>query len=132
MQTWYTHTMIKGLGVDSTELDRIARVYGKYGERFLNRIYAPEEQTYSLRYADPTPRLAARFAAKEACMKALGTGWNNGIHWRDIVVVNAPTGKPQLRLFGKAQQRAESLGVDHIHLSITHGRTNATAIVIFE
>ena len=88
--------MIKGIGIDSIELARIERVFKEYGDRFLHRIYAPEEQAYSLRYKDPIPRLAARFAAKEACMKALGTGWNDGVRWRDIVVVNTTLGKPQL------------------------------------
>ena len=91
--------MIKGIGIDSIELRRIERVYRQYGERFLNRIYAPEEREYALRYSDPVPRLAARFAAKEACMKALGTGWGGGVRWRDIVVVNSKTGKPEERSF---------------------------------
>ena len=124
--------MIKGIGVDSIELQRIERVYREYGNRFLNRIFSPEEQTYSLRYRDPVARLAARFAAKEACMKALGTGWNNGVRWRDIVVVNSPTGKPEMKLFGRAQEYAERQSVGNIHLSITHSREHATVVVIFE
>ena len=124
--------MIKGLGIDTCELDRIERIYGEYGERFLNRIYAPAEQTYALRYKDPTPRLAARFAAKEACMKALGTGWSNGVRWRDIVVVNDPSGKPTLELHGRAREFFARLEATHISLSITHNRKNATVIVIFE
>jgi holo-[acyl-carrier protein] synthase len=124
--------MIKGIGIDSIELRRIERVYRQYGERFLNRIYAPEEQVYALRFMDPIPRLAARFAAKEACMKALGTGWNHGVRWRDIVVVNSPMGKPGLKLLGKAQQFAESQEVSGIHLSITHSKDHAMVIVIFE
>jgi len=124
--------MIKGIGVDTIELERIARVYDEYGARFLNRIYAPAEQEYALRYKDPVPRLAARFAAKEACMKALGTGWSNGVRWRDIVVVNAPSGKPELKLLGKAQEFAELQSVAHIHVSITHSKEHAMVIVIFE
>jgi holo-[acyl-carrier protein] synthase len=124
--------MIKGLGIDTIEIDRIARVYSRYGERFLKRIYAPEEQTYALRYKDPVPRLAARFAAKEACMKALGTGWNFGVRWRDIVVINDRSGKPTLRLDGKAKTFFEKLSADRIHLSITHSKEHATAVVIFE
>lgn len=124
--------MIKGIGVDTIELARIARVYHEYGERFLNRIYAPDEQRYALRYKDPIPRLAARFAAKEACMKALGTGWSNGVRWRDIVVANAASGKPELRLFGKAQHFAELQSVAHIHVSITHSKDHAMVIVVFE
>jgi holo-[acyl-carrier protein] synthase len=128
----YEGIMIKGLGIDTIEIDRIARVYARYNERFLNRIFAPEEQAYALRYKDPVPRLAARFAAKEACMKALGTGWNFGVRWRDIVVVNEKGGKPTMRLDGKVRAFFEKLGGERVHLSITHSRTHATAVVIFE
>lgn len=124
--------MIKGLGTDTIEIERIARVYRRYENRFLDRIFAPEEQAYALRYKDPVPRLAARFAAKEACMKALGTGWNFGVRWRDIVVVNEKGGKPGLTLHGKAKTFFEQLSGERIHLSITHTRDHATAIVIFE
>jgi holo-[acyl-carrier protein] synthase len=124
--------MIKGIGVDSIELHRIERVYERYGERFLKRIFAPEEQAYALRYKDPIPRLAARFAAKEACMKALGTGWNSGVRWRDIVVVNSAWGKPEMKLFGKARGYAEAQQVSAIHLSITHSKDHAMVVVIFE
>lgn len=124
--------MIKGIGVDTIELGRIGRILEQYGERFLNRIYADGERAYALRYADPVPRLAARFAAKEACMKALGTGWNHGVRWRDIVVVNGPTGKPQIELLGRAREFADRLSVDAIHVSITHNRDTAMVVVIFE
>ena len=124
--------MIKGIGIDTIEIDRIERVYARYGERFLKRIYASEEQAYALRYKDPVPRLAARFAAKEACMKALGTGWNFGVRWRDIVVINDRSGKPTLRLDGKAKTFFEKLSAERIHLSITHSKEHATAVVIFE
>ena len=124
--------MIKGLGIDSCELNRIERIYGEYGERFLKRIYAEEEQAYALRFADPVPRLAGRFAAKEACMKALGTGWSNGVRWRDIVVINAPSGKPTLELRGRAKEIQDHLEVTHITVSITHDRERAQVIVIFE
>ena len=124
--------MIKGLGVDSIELKRIARIYREYGERFVNRIYAPEEQAYALRYRDPVPRLAARFAAKEACMKALGTGWNDGVRWRDIVVVNTKYGKPEMQVFGRAREYLDVLSGTQIHLSITHSKEHATVIVIIE
>jgi holo-[acyl-carrier protein] synthase len=124
--------MIKGMGIDSIELDRIARVFDEYKDRFLNRVFSPEEQSYALEHADPVPRLAARFAAKEACMKALGTGWNLGVRWRDIVVQNNELGKPELTLRGEAQNVMKRMSVDHIHLSLTHSKTHATAIVIFE
>ena len=124
--------MIKGIGVDTIELSRIERTYKMYGERFLNRIYAPEERAYALRYKDPVPRLAARFAAKEACMKALGTGWSNGVRWKDIVVTNAPSGKPELELRGTARDFLERLEVNRIHITITHSREHAMVIVMFE
>jgi holo-[acyl-carrier protein] synthase len=124
--------MIKGIGVDTIELCRIGRIFEEYGERFLNRIYAETERAYALRYADPVPRLAARFAAKEACMKALGTGWNHGVRWRDIVVVNGPTGKPGIELHGRAREFADRLSVETIHVSITHNRDTAMVVVIFE
>jgi holo-[acyl-carrier protein] synthase len=123
---------VKGLGIDTIEIDRIARVYAEYRERFLDRIFSREEKEYALRFSDPAPRLAARFAAKEACMKALGTGWNSGVRWRDICVVSEKTGKPALQLRGKARQVFEQLSASEIQVSITHDRTHATAIVIFE
>ena len=124
--------MIKGIGIDTIELERIARVYGEYKDRFLQRVYSAEEQAYALKYADPVPRLAARFAAKEACMKALGTGWNFGVRWKDIVVTNDALGKPVLELRGNAARFLEKLSADRVHVSLTHGKTHATALVIFE
>ncbi|UCH82751.1 MAG: holo-ACP synthase [Candidatus Latescibacterota bacterium] len=124
--------MIKGIGIDTIELDRIARVYGEYQTRFLDRVFSTEERAYALKYADPVPRLAARFAAKEACMKALGTGWNLGVRWKDIVVTNDAMGKPALTLRGEASRFLEKLSVDRIHLTLTHSKTHATAVVIFE
>jgi holo-[acyl-carrier protein] synthase len=124
--------MIKGMGIDTIELDRIARVFDEYKDRFLDRVFSPEEKAYAIKFADPIPRLAARFAAKEACMKALGTGWNLGVRWKDIVVVNDAMGKPVLTLHGEAKKFLQNLSADHIHLSLTHSKTHATAIVIFE
>jgi holo-[acyl-carrier protein] synthase len=124
--------MIKGLGVDTIELERIERVHRQYNPRFIDRVYSDEEKSYALRFKDPVPRLAARFAAKEACMKALGTGWNFGVRWKDISVVNNRMGKPELVLSGKARDFFERLGATGVHLSITHSRRYATAVVIFE
>jgi holo-[acyl-carrier protein] synthase len=120
------------MGIDTIEINRIARLYAEYRDRFLDRIYSREEKKYALRFSDPAPRLAARFAAKEACMKALGTGWNSGVRWRDISVVNDRSGKPALQLRGKARQVFEQLSGSAIQISITHDKTHATAIVIFE
>lgn len=124
--------MIKGMGIDTIELDRIARVFNEYGDRFLDRVYSPEEKAYALKYADPVPRLAARFAAKEACMKALGTGWNLGVRFKDIAVVNNSIGKPELTLRGEAGEFLKKLSAGCVHLSLTHSKTHATAVVIFE
>ena len=124
--------MIKGMGIDTIELDRIARVFDEYEDRFLDRVFSPEERAYALAHADPVPRLAARFAAKEACMKALGTGWTLGVRWKDIVIVNDAKGKPGLTLRGEAKRFLQKLSADHIHVSLTHSKTHATAIVIFE
>jgi holo-[acyl-carrier protein] synthase len=124
--------MIRGIGIDTIELARVERIFREYGDRFLNRIYTPEEREYAMRYKDPVPRLAARFAAKEACMKALGTGWSGGVRWRDIVVANARSGKPEMQLYGKARQVAELLSVTRIHLSISHSKEHATVVVVFE
>ncbi len=124
--------MIKGIGIDSIELERIARVYERYPERFLNKVYTDSEREYFRRWADPVPRIAGRFAVKEACMKALGTGWSNGVRWRDIEVLRRPGGKPEVRLHGVAARILAALGATEIHCTITHSRDHALAVVIFE
>jgi holo-[acyl-carrier protein] synthase len=124
--------MIRGIGIDTIELKRIERVYNSYPERFMERVYSAGERAYAFRFNDPIPRLAARFAAKEACMKALGTGWNRGVRWKDIEVVNTKNGRPELILLGKARTFFEDLSATHIHLTITHSREHATAVVILE
>ena len=124
--------MIKGLGIDSIQIARVARVYAEYPERFLARILTDTEREYVLRYADPVPRIAGRFAAKEACMKALGTGWGYGVRWRDIEVGREPGGKPVARLHGRAAERMRSLGATAVHCTITHTDEHAMAVVIIE
>lgn len=124
--------MIKGIGIDSTELDRVARVYGEYGEHFLRKIYTDSEREYFTRWADPVPRIAGRFAVKEACMKALGTGWSNGVRWRDIEVLRHPSGRPVLELHGRAAELFAALGATDALCTITHSRDHALAVVIFE
>ena len=115
-------------GVDLVEIDRIARLVDRWGGRFLEIVYTPEEVAYcGLR----APQLAARFAAKEATMKALGTG-RQGIGWRDIEVVSEPSGRPRLALHGAARQRAADLGWKAVDLSLTHSRTQALALVVVE
>src|SRR5258708_1973674 len=90
--------MIKGIGIDSVQLSRIARVHAEYGQKFLARIVTDAEREYVAGWADPVPRIAGRFAAKEACMKALGTGWGAGVRWRDIEVRRGPAGAPVANL----------------------------------
>ena len=124
--------MIVGLGVDIAEVNRVEAAIGRHGAAFLQRVYTPREITYCEKRKNKFERYAARFAAKEAAMKALGTGWSLGVRWRDIEVTNAPGGKPTLNLEGVARQLADKLGVKHISLSITHSGNLAFAQVIFE
>jgi holo-[acyl-carrier protein] synthase len=120
---------IIGLGVDLTDIPRIAATYERYGERFLRRIFTDGEIAYCMRRRDPVPSLAGRFASKEAAMKALGTGHSQGVLWKDIEVVRVG-GPPQLRLHGGAARRAEAMGVVKSVLTITHSEALAMAQVI--
>ena len=113
-------------GVDLIEIDRVAAALERYGERFLRRIYTPGEIEYCRGRA---PNLAARFAAKEAVMKALGTGFR-GVGWRDVEVVRAASGAPSPRLHGRARRRAERLGVTAISISLSHSRGFALAFAV--
>lgn len=124
--------MIRGLGIDSIELSRVARVYAEYGARFLDRILTPAERDYVARWADPVPRIAGRFAVKEACMKALGTGWGAGVRWRDIEVLRHASGRPVVELHGRAQEICELLGASIVHCTITHTDDHAMAVVVIE
>lgn len=124
--------MIRGLGIDSIELARVRRVYAEYGPRFLDRILTPYEKEYVARWADPVPRIAGRFAVKEACMKALGTGWGAGVRWRDIDVRRHPSGQPVVELAGRAKEICANLGGTVVHCTITHTDDHAMAIVIIE
>ena len=124
--------MILGMGVDLAEVDRIERSLQTFGRRFLDRIYTPGEIAYCERFRNRAERYAARFAAKEAGMKALGTGWRRGIRWRDFEVFRHPGGRPGLRLSGEAAELASRMGVRNIALSLTHTATQAMAQVILE
>lgn len=124
--------MIVGLGLDVAEVDRIADALTRHGVPMLERLFTPNEVAYCERHKNKFERYAARFAAKEAAMKALGTGWTHGVRWRDIEVRNAIGGKPTLRLEGVARQLADKLGARNISLSITHSGNLAIAQVIFE
>lgn len=124
--------MIVGMGIDIAEIDRIADAIERYGAAILDRLYTPREVAYCEKHKNRFERYAARFAAKEAAMKALGTGWSRGVRWRDIEVANTPAGKPTLLLQGEAQAIAAKLGARNITLSITHSGNLALAQVIFE
>ena len=120
---------ILGIGLDATDIPRLATVFERYGQRFLQRVFTPGEIAYCTRRRNPAPHLAGRFAAKEATMKALGTGRSRGVLWKDIEVVRMG-GPPQLRLHGGAARRAESLHVRRSLLTITHSDTLALAQVM--
>ena len=124
--------MIVGIGIDLAEVDRIRQAIERHGRRFIERIYTEKEIAYVERKANKYERYAARFAAKEAGMKAVGTGWKRGVRWRDFEVTNLPSGRPTLQLHGEAAKFAESLGVRNIALSITHTAAQGMAIVILE
>jgi holo-[acyl-carrier protein] synthase len=124
--------MILGTGVDLAEVHRIRASVDKFGDRFVRRIYTAAEIAYVERKANRYERYAARFAAKEAGMKAIGTGWRRGVTWQDFEVANLPSGKPTLRLHGVAAQIAERLGVRNVSLSLTHTSELGMAHVILE
>lgn len=115
-------------GVDLVEISRIERAVARLGARFLNRVFTEEERLYC---RGRGPQLAARFAAKEAVGKVLGTGlWNEGVAWQHIAVINDPSGKPRLVLTGEAASRAEQAGLRQWSVSLSHSRGDAIAFVI--
>ena len=124
--------MIVGSGIDICEVPRIKAAFERFGERFLKRVFTAGEILYADRKANRFERYAARFAAKEAGMKAIGTGWRRGVRWVDFEVVNLPTGKPTLMFHGKAAEFSAKLGVTNVALSITHTRELAMASVVLE
>jgi holo-[acyl-carrier protein] synthase len=122
---------ILGIGIDIVELERIERIHARHGEAFIRRFCRPGEWQ-PRRGAALVEHLGGLFAAKEATMKALGTGWAQGISFRHIEVVRATSGAPTVRLHDAAQERSKSLGADSVHLSITHERRHAAAVAILE
>ncbi|WP_449242804.1 holo-[acyl-carrier-protein] synthase [Desulfovibrio sp.] len=123
--------MIRGIGLDVVELARIRAALDRFGPRFAARILTPRELE-QLPEADSVPRLAALFAAKEAAVKALGTGFAGGIGFQSLEIEHLPSGQPRLSLLGPALERARSLGADAAHVSLTHGRDTAAAVVVLE
>ena len=124
--------MILGIGSDLIAVARIRRSIETFGQRFVSRVFTEGEQSYASTKANSAERFAARFAAKEAGMKAIGTGWRRGITWRDFEVINQRSGKPTLRLTGIAESVARQLGAKSIHISLTHTAETAFAVVILE
>lgn len=124
--------MIVGTGIDIAEVPRIRQSIERFGGRFLQRVFTEGEIRYCESKANRFERYAARFAAKEAGMKALGTGWNFGVRWRDLEVARKPGGRPTLLLHGKAAEFAAKLGATNIALSLTHTPAQAMAQVILE
>ena len=124
--------MIVGTGIDVIEVPRVAAAIERFGQRFLDRIFTENEIRYCDSKANRVERYAARFAAKEAGMKALGTGWNHGVRWRDVEVRRQPGGRPTIEFHGKATEFASRMGVANVALSLTHTAAEAIAQVILE
>ena len=121
---------IIGIGTDITECLRIARMIERHGEMFISRVYTPEEIKYCQSRKQATQHFTGRWAAKEAILKALGTGWRRGISWRDVEVRNEPGGKPVVAVRGGVKDVVEQLGVAKIQVSISHCRSHAVAFAI--
>ena len=121
---------ILGIGTDITECLRIARMIERHGELFVNRVYTPEEIKYCQSRKQATQHFTGRWAAKEAILKALGTGWRRGITWCDVEVRNEPGGRPVVAVRGGAKEVVEQLGIAEILVSISHCRNYATATAI--
>ena len=124
--------MIVGTGIDIAEMARMGEAIERFGDRFLQRIFTEGERKYCDSKANRIERYAARFAAKEAAMKALGTGWNHGVRWRDIEVYREPGSRPTIRFRGVAAKFMERLGARHVALSLSHTSEQAIASVILE
>src|SRR5436190_15546053 len=124
--------MIVGTGIDITEVPRIAESIQRFGDRFLHRVFTDGEIQYCESKANRIERYAARFAAKEAAMKALGTGWSRGVRWRDIEVFRQTGSRPTIRFHGRAAEVATRLGAHNVSLSLTHTTEHAIASVILE
>ena len=121
---------IIGIGTDITECLRIARMIERHGELFITRVYTDEEIRYCQSRKQATQHFTGRWSAKEAVLKALGTGWTRGISWRDVEILNEPGGKPVVVLRGGARSAAQELGITKMLVSISHCRTHATAYAL--
>ncbi len=124
--------MIRGIGVDIVQLSRIRDLLDRNGPRFLARVLTEGERAYCARLVDPVPSIASRFAAKEAVLKALGTGWSQGIRWQDVEVIRGEYGPPSIALHGAADEIARKAGVGQVHISLTHDSGAAVAVAVLE
>lgn len=130
---WRPGAVILGIGMDMVDVERMARLLERKGERALARLFTDGERAYASTHAEPSRQFAARVAAKEAAFKALsGTDLARGIAWRDLEVVSRPGLPPLLRLHGRARDRANELAISRVHLSITHTEHTAAAFVVAE
>jgi holo-[acyl-carrier protein] synthase len=124
--------MIIGTGVDLVEIARFRKVIERLKDRFIIRVFTPEEQRFCNEHRDPVPHFAVRFAAKEALFKALGTGWARGVTWLDVEVRRERQDAPAMVLHGEAQRLSAGMGAHRIHLSLSHSENWAIAMVIME
>lgn len=124
--------MVLGVGTDLIEIERVQQSLDRFGTRFMQKVFTAGEIAYCQRKKHAAESFAGRFAAKEAAAKALGTGISRGISWQEIEVKREPGERPTLHLSGRAAERARSMGIAHLHLSLTHSRDVAMAVVIAE
>ncbi len=124
--------MILGLGTDIVENERIENLFRQHGRKFLERVFTEEEVEYALSHEDPVPFLAARFAVKEAFVKALNIRGASGMRLKDVEVAGKIFGKKSLKLYGKAKRMAEEMGALHYHISLSHSKASSLAVVILE
>jgi holo-[acyl-carrier protein] synthase len=124
--------VVLAIGTDLVEVERISQSIQQFGDRFLKRIYTSGERAYAESRPNSAQSFAARFAAKEAAIKALGAPWQLGIRWVDFEVHQAPSGQPQIKLHGAAAQAAKDIGVSRTLLTLTHTTSMAMAVVVFE
>lgn len=124
--------MIIGVGIDVVETSRIARALTRYGDRFERRVFTPRELSDCAGRVDRIQALAARLAGKEACLKALGTGWVKGLSLKHVEILRGNGGPPEIRLSGGAAARARERGVTRLHVSLSHERDYAAAVVVLE
>jgi holo-[acyl-carrier protein] synthase len=121
---------VLGIGTDIVECLRVSQMIERHGEHFTTRVFTPRENAYCSSRRLANQHYAGRFAAKEAILKALGTGWNQGVEWTDIEVRSEPSGRPTVAFSGKAREICESKGIQEVMLSISHCRTHATAYAL--